>query len=142
MEARSWGSMQELRDGELMKRPSIKALSNRCMGLWRQIVAYNKTTCEWCHMPSMVFQAHHVVTKGSSCALRFEPENGVYLCKGCHFKVHNFGYLDFSEWFLKNHAERWERLKLRKYNHFKMNKGNLELTEMKLKQELKDLGNG
>ena len=103
-------------------------------------MSHDKTVCEWCRKPSMVYQCHHIITKGSSGALRFESDNGIFLCKGCHYKVHNAGYLDFSVWFVKTFPGRFEKLKARKYNHFKNNVGNLELMEMSLKNELEELG--
>ncbi len=43
--------------------------------------------CELCGKPAE--QVHHFYPKGTYGHLRYDLDNGVPLCKGCHFKLHH-----------------------------------------------------
>jgi len=116
-----------------------KDLEDKCMNLWRRIVSHNKCKCEWCRKPALVYQCHHVITKSSSAALKYDSENGIYLCKGCHFRVHNHNSMDFSLWFDKKFPGRYERLLLRKNNFCAQTASNLTLIKTSLENEFKKI---
>ena len=117
----------------------VKQLENECMNLWRQIVSFGKDCCEWDGKPHFVYQCHHVITKGSSKALKFDTDNGVHLGKGSHYSAHNHGSMDFSRWFDKKFPGRYDRLLLRKHNHCPQTVSNLTLIKIGLEKELKAL---
>jgi 5-methylcytosine-specific restriction endonuclease McrA len=63
-------------------------LSNLCMDAWTSLVKLHADyTCEWCGKPAT--DAHHMIARAQGNRLRFSPENGVALCKGCHMEFHN-----------------------------------------------------
>ena len=125
-------SKKKMDDG---RQRIIKELKSLCV----EIASYGKKACEKCVRPALVYQVHHVITKGSSKALEFDTDNLVYLCQGCHYQAHNAGYMDFALWFDKKFPGRCETLKLRKNNRFPCTKSNLELTKIGLERELKQL---
>lgn len=45
--------------------------------------------CEACGKPFEVM--HHFIEKSQSIGLRFEPDNLIFLCHGCHFRHHRTG---------------------------------------------------
>jgi len=118
-----------------------KDLENECMSLWRRLVAHGKNGCQWCCLRKNIYQAHHIIHKASSAALKYEPKNGIWLCKGCHFKAHNRGYIDFARWLDRTFPRLYDWLKMKKNNHFKMSKTNLELTRLGLQSQLDKLNN-
>ncbi len=61
-------------------------LRKQADALWQQCVKLEHPGCEVCGKVTQV--GHHFFTKGSSSALRYELQNGIGLCNGCHFKVH------------------------------------------------------
>ncbi len=57
--------------------------------IWRkEIYARDKFQCQ---MPGCKkkksLQAHHIEKWASAAALRFDPNNGITLCRGCHTRV-------------------------------------------------------
>jgi len=46
-----------------------------------------KPKCEVCDKPAI--QVHHFWYKGSYAHLRFDIDNGISLCVGCHFVLHH-----------------------------------------------------
>ena len=56
--------------------------------LWYQ--AYIKNKCEVCGSDGTM-QGHHYFPKSSYNYLRYEKENCITLCIGCHFKHHTKG---------------------------------------------------
>jgi len=114
-------------------------LENECMALWVEIVSFGKQVCEWCNgkVRHSKHDCHHVYSRGSSPALKYEPENGIYLGARCHMRAENEGSMEFSD-FLKDYwgPERLERLKLRRGNYFKNSASNLELPKIGLQNQL------
>ena len=45
------------------------------------------TYCEICEKPAQ--QVHHFFPKGQYGHLRYDIDNGISLCKGCHFRLHH-----------------------------------------------------
>lgn len=48
--------------------------------------AHIKPLCEICSKEAV--QLHHYYFKGSYGHLRYDPDNGISLCQGCHFVLH------------------------------------------------------
>jgi hypothetical protein len=63
------------------------------MELWRHIIyKKDKYTCQMCNAHGMLCHAHHVYSRFKYPQLRHHPDNGVCLCKECHFtRVHQNG---------------------------------------------------
>ena len=49
--------------------------------------AFLKPDCEICGKKAV--QVHHFFPKGQFGHLRYNVENGISLCKGCHFRLHH-----------------------------------------------------
>lgn len=74
--------------------------------LCRQIVLLrDQFACRWCGKGIVggtrpVLQVHHIRTKGAHPALRWELENLILVCKGCHmFKIHGRDSEVAAEWY-------------------------------------------
>lgn len=117
-----------------------KDLENECMDLWRLIVSHGKTVCEWCRRPHAVYQCHHIFSKGSSKALKYDPENGIYLGMGCHRAGHREKATQFND-FVKECLTPavYQKLKLRSNNMVDHSLNGLKLIKKGLQQELDKL---
>ena len=69
-----------------MKKSKKKRLRDKADNLWFK--KYLKTSCEVCGQ-SDVLQGHHYFYKGSYGHLRYNKENHITLCRGCHFVLHH-----------------------------------------------------
>ncbi len=76
----------------LKRRSKSKALVDkvdRKMQNWYRS-EYKGTPCEGCGKPFDLI--HHCIEKSKSNFLRFnQPDNFIFLCKGCHFAIHRSG---------------------------------------------------
>jgi hypothetical protein len=63
-----------------------KGLSKACNKLWTEIGFLLHPFCEVCNKPTVGI--HHFFPRSMCSILRFEVENGVGLCRGCHFAHH------------------------------------------------------
>ena len=45
------------------------------------------SNCELCGAPAVCI--HHIIEKSLSARLRYESINGIRVCNGCHYKIHN-----------------------------------------------------
>lgn len=82
----------------LKKRKSTPAAvaKRRCDRLWAMAVRRRaESLCEFCGKPGS--DAHHMVSR-SAVYLRHSITNGVFLCKGCHFRFHKKESLFLWEW--------------------------------------------
>lgn len=56
---------------------------------WRtKVFKRERFTCNICHHYGKGLQAHHRIPWADHPELRFEVDNGITLCKKCHFEVH------------------------------------------------------
>jgi 5-methylcytosine-specific restriction endonuclease McrA len=55
--------------------------------VWRKTVLARSHCCEWCYAKPPL-QAHHLLRYSLFPELRFDPKNGVALCKSCHHRAH------------------------------------------------------
>lgn len=65
---------------------AVKYYRDKADRLLQEINRKEKPICEVCKAPSQV--GHHFFTKGSSSNLRYDFDNIVSLCNGCHYKHH------------------------------------------------------
>ena len=69
----------------LKKTPNKKRkLAKTADKLW--FIKCFKPNCEVCGTKAV--QVHHFYYKGSYGHLRYDLDNGISLCQGCHFKLH------------------------------------------------------
>jgi len=70
------------------RKESIKKLKKETEKLWKLVVLRNyQGRCYVCGSKFMV-DPHHFVPKRISLNLRYNPENGVALCRKCHTALH------------------------------------------------------
>lgn len=70
-----------------IKKPSIKTLRNKADKLYQELGRLNYDKCLVCGKPMSCL--HHYHPKSSCSALRYDLDNGIPLCAGCHFSHHN-----------------------------------------------------
>ncbi len=71
-----------------IKKPNRKKLILEADKLWASIVKSRDGKCIYCGSGRNL-NAHHIFTKARHGNLRWEQDNGVTLCAGCHtFGVH------------------------------------------------------
>jgi len=70
------------------RRQSIKKLRSEADKLWKIVVLRNyEGKCYVCGSKFMV-DSHHFIPRRISLNLRYNPENGICLCRKCHSAVH------------------------------------------------------
>ena len=78
-------------------------LRSKCDMAW-----YNKCLlryCEVCEKPAQ--QVHHFFPKGQFGHLRYNTDNGISLCNGCHFAHHSKGDPRIHQTIIKNRGIEW-----------------------------------
>lgn len=88
-------------------------LRKECDRLWTQI--YLKPKCEVCGKTG-VLQGHHYFYKGSYSFLRYEPENHITLCQGCHFVLHHQDPKKIEMRIIEKKGKKWYNSLSRKAN--------------------------
>jgi hypothetical protein len=128
---------------KVFKKDDRKSLDKECLRLWALIVklrAGNK--CEVCEKKNYL-NAHHVFSK-SRRSVRYDLQNGLCLCSGCHSLTNESAHKDPS--FIKKILGEipgykplrtkawWDNLYQRAYTPQKLD---LKMELLYLKQELK-----
>lgn len=103
--------------------PKIETIEDELDDLMRRIVLIrDKFKCRRCGKgirsapTGAVLQVHHIMTKGSAPALRWELDNLLLVCKGCHFGIfHHRDSERARDWYLTNLGENFlDRLRMLK----------------------------
>ena len=73
-------------------RQQIKKMRAEMDKLWSYLILHdqkgNRKTCQWCgKRPAQ--HAHHIISRRYNNT-RWDLENGIALCQGCHYKIHNY----------------------------------------------------
>jgi len=80
--------------------------------------------CEACGQPA--YCIHHWIYKSHSNYLRWKKENGVGICKKCHFLIHNVPDSPVRSAILKRRGLEWDlQLQEDRNTYFKMNKSSI-----------------
>jgi len=82
-----------------------KKLKRECDKIWYKIILTLHPRCEVCG--EQAIQAHHFFPKGNYDHLRYEIENGVGLCRGCHFRLHHIGDPTINKTIIEKRGEEW-----------------------------------
>lgn len=70
-----------------MSQKSVKTLRNKADRLFQE---WGRLTYEKCLICGrQVSCLHHYFPKSTSTALRYDIDNGIPICMGCHFSLHN-----------------------------------------------------
>jgi len=96
-----------------MKRDPIKTARNKADKLFKQAcVQKYGSSCEVCGLPAS--QVHHFFPKGMSSKLRYDLDNGVVICAGCHLK-HHMGNPVIHSTIIDNRGRKWyNKLRLKR----------------------------
>ena len=112
----------------MLRRRRIKRkgpIKKRCDSLWSKIIR-SHGQCEICGAQGVKLDAHHVIGRGN-LNTRYDLENGVCLCSGCHTFNANSAHQNpifFLDWFKKTYGtERIDFLNAESNKHksFKIN---------------------
>lgn len=74
-----------------------------------EVFARDDGRCIRCENPDRSVQWAHVLSRRHPC-LRWEADNAMSLCAGCHLKWHHEPALSV-EWYIDHFPERWRRIK-------------------------------
>ena len=94
-----------------MKKVEIKKLDK----LWREAIHKRDVVCQVCGANTTP-NAHHIIGRRNH-SLRWDMENGIILCSGCHTFRNQSAHQDplwFSEWFKDNYPDRYNNIMARR----------------------------
>ena len=104
------------------KQPSIKTLRNKADRLMQEKGRETFEYCECCSKPQQVM--HHFFFKSTSSALRYDWDNLIPLCNGCHMKFHSNKVTEMNGLMVKKRGQEWfDDLMKRKGAITKVSKG-------------------
>ncbi len=78
----------------MAKKTKKQKLRSKADQLWFEVcILKYGAICILCghHHKKKVIQSHHFYPKGLYNIVRYDLDNGVPLCKGCHFRHHHLG---------------------------------------------------
>ena len=118
-----------------MAKPSVATLRRKADRLFHQVCLKNNPNCLICGKQAI--NAHHYVPKSQSNNLRYDTNNGISICMGCHLKHHRGGDPFIVETILKMMGKEWsDDLQARRRIICKMNKGFLKGVIEELENQL------
>lgn len=75
-------------DIALPKTKNAAKRSNSTINHWAQQVVKRQPSCTICGRSDNL-EAHHIIPVSHSLTHKYNPANGITLCKRCHWLVHN-----------------------------------------------------
>ncbi len=88
-------------------------LRNKCDKLW--FTKLYSEECEVCGKRAN--QVHHFYPKGLYGHLRYDLDNGISMCMGCHFSHHHRGNPEIHQIIIEKRGKKWHnRLKKKAKN--------------------------
>lgn len=81
-----------------------KRLINKLDKTW--YLKYLKKRCEVCNSKD-VLQGHHFYYKGFYSNLRWDKDNHITLCRGCHFVLHHQDPKKIENQIIEKRGKRW-----------------------------------
>lgn len=76
-----------LKSAGKVKKEKTSTLRNKADKLFQELGRLHYSDCLVCGKEYSCL--HHYFPKSTSTALRYDFENGINLCQGCHFSLHN-----------------------------------------------------
>ena len=96
-----------------LRKKADKLLQEKCVSDNPRCLICNDYTSE----------CHHFVQKSQSRVLRYDPDNLIPLCKGCHFKIHRWGDAAIIKKIIDIKGEKWfDQLQEKRHQICKENK--------------------
>jgi 5-methylcytosine-specific restriction endonuclease McrA len=84
----------------------IKRIEKEADAIWREkVLDKNLYACEICL--SQADQAHHFFPKGQNGHLRYDIDNGIPICRSCHFKHHSTYNPTIHGTIIKKRGTKW-----------------------------------
>ena len=100
----------------------IKTLRNKADRLLQELNRKNNDNCIICGNECTV--GHHYITKGSCSALRYEMDNIIPLCNGCHLTFHSNRSAIITGQLFRIKGQKWfDNLEKKRHNLVKTNQG-------------------
>ena len=87
-----------------MKSPLRKS-QEKADKKWQEVCMGNNPKCEICGKTAHC--CHHFFAKSVASSLRYDLENGIKICVGCHFRLHNSGDPEYEEIIKKKRGGKW-----------------------------------
>lgn len=90
-----------------MKKAEITKLDK----LWKEAIKNRDVHCQLCGK-STSLNSHHVIGRRNH-SVRWDLDNGILLCAGCHTFKTKSAHQDplwFSDWFIKEYPERYDSI--------------------------------
>lgn len=123
---------------EVERKLTRTQLIKLCDSAWGRLVKLMAGgKCEWC--PKDGLDPHHMVLQ-RHMATRFLPENGVFLCKGCHMHFHDKESDTGWEWMRKNRPESYNKVRLLKVVIVRHRPAELRVILEGLRERLREFG--
>jgi hypothetical protein len=92
-------------------KPNKSKLTKDCDRLWSIIVRQRDATCLYPGCNRQDLNAHHIFSRRNQ-SVRFDPENGVALCRGHHLFWAHSAYEEFRDAIIEKIGKKdFERLK-------------------------------
>lgn len=107
----------------MAKKSELKRVNNKLDKTW-SILIRSAGACEYCCSVNHL-QAHHIFGRRNQ-STRWDLNNGICLCPGCHTFSNDFSAhqtpTTFTEWIIERRGEAWhDELKLKAHSSIKMN---------------------
>ena len=122
----------------MKRRSSLGTLRNKCDATMQEIGRARHKKCLLCTRPQQVM--HHFIPKSVSSRLRYDWDNLIPLCNGCHNRLHQSGDPEYELRIREIRGKKWhESLRKRRDEYQKVNKGYYETVYAELQKELSTL---
>lgn len=119
----------------MKKRSSLGTLRNKCDKVTQLIGHKENEKCLLCPRPHNVL--HHFFPKSVSSALRYNFDNLINLCNGCHMRLHQSGDPSYEQRIIAIKGVEWyNNLASHARDYTKINKGYYEDTLVVLQRRL------
>ena len=121
-----------------IKLKTIKSLRAACDALIQQINRKKYEKCFICGSSNQV--AHHFFPKSVSSFLRYNAENLVPLCNGCHMRLHQSGDPRYEQMIVSQKGEAWyQKLENHARDYIKVDRIYYEEIKLRLEKEYNEL---
>lgn len=92
----------------LPRKASKKYLKNKADRLFSEYIRNRDRKCCKCGSSTKQLQCAHIIGR-RNLRLRYDPQNALTLCAGCHFWWHENPF-DSTEWYKETYPNDWDYL--------------------------------